>query len=340
MKKTLFSILIALFACLSTQLQAQEQAAPPASSALDSIETSILADRIIDAAQQYIGRPYHYGARGPKQFDCSGFTSYVYRLFGIRLEASSAGQAKQGRAVEEGFEHLQKGDLVLFSRRGRSIGHVGIFIEADTARHTFSFIHAATHGGVMISHYHERYYRAHYRFARRILPDFDAYDLTHELYPFDSTACICPDALALDSTDLRIVLLSSGHWAYVSADGTLLQPADSARIMLSPDGRWARATRTQTAASMPKASADSKASATTAPKAASQATEPAKASATDSTQVASASDASAPQYYNVRKGDTLYQIAKQHGTSVRALCRLNGITEQTVLQIGRRLRVK
>ena len=48
----------------------------------------------------------------------------------------------------------------------------------------------------------------------------------------------------------------------------------------------------------------------------------------------------AKKYYTVRSGDTLGKIARKNGTTVRALCRLNGIKETTTLQIGRRLRVR
>ena len=53
-----------------------------------------------------------------------------------------------------------------------------------------------------------------------------------------------------------------------------------------------------------------------------------------------AAEQKARKYYTVRSGDTLGKIAKKNGTSVRALCRLNGIKETTTLQIGRRLRVR
>ena len=42
----------------------------------------------------------------------------------------------------------------------------------------------------------------------------------------------------------------------------------------------------------------------------------------------------------VRSGDTLGKIAQKNHTTIRALCRLNGIKETTTLQIGRRLRVR
>ncbi len=57
-------------------------------------------------------------------------------------------------------------------------------------------------------------------------------------------------------------------------------------------------------------------------------------------QARAAAERATRKYYTVRSGDTLGKIAKKNGTSVKALCRLNGIKETTTLQIGRKLRVK
>lgn len=46
------------------------------------------------------------------------------------------------------------------------------------------------------------------------------------------------------------------------------------------------------------------------------------------------------RYYKVRSGDYLGLIAKRHGTTVSAIRRLNGISPNTTLQIGKVLRVK
>ncbi|MCQ2139331.1 MAG: peptidoglycan DD-metalloendopeptidase family protein [Bacteroidales bacterium] len=48
----------------------------------------------------------------------------------------------------------------------------------------------------------------------------------------------------------------------------------------------------------------------------------------------------AKQYYTVKKGDTLGKIAQRHGTTVSKLCSLNGIKSSSVLQIGKKLRVR
>lgn len=48
----------------------------------------------------------------------------------------------------------------------------------------------------------------------------------------------------------------------------------------------------------------------------------------------------AMKYVTIKSGDTLGRIAINNGTTVSELCRLNGISRNTVLRIGRKLRVK
>lgn len=57
------------------------------------------------------------------------------------------------------------------------------------------------------------------------------------------------------------------------------------------------------------------------------------------TSNASTSTASA-KYHTVKKGDTLSAIARKYHTTVSKLCKLNKIKETTILQLGRRLRVR
>ncbi|MBR2400381.1 MAG: peptidoglycan DD-metalloendopeptidase family protein [Tidjanibacter sp.] len=45
-------------------------------------------------------------------------------------------------------------------------------------------------------------------------------------------------------------------------------------------------------------------------------------------------------YYKVKSGDNLSKIAAKYGTTVGAICRLNGIKSTTPIRIGQRLRVK
>jgi dienelactone hydrolase len=46
------------------------------------------------------------------------------------------------------------------------------------------------------------------------------------------------------------------------------------------------------------------------------------------------------KYYTIKKGDTLYAIALRNKTTVKNLCKLNGIKEDAVLHIGQRILLK
>lgn len=48
----------------------------------------------------------------------------------------------------------------------------------------------------------------------------------------------------------------------------------------------------------------------------------------------------AMKYYTIKSGDTLSRIAINNGTTINELCRLNGISRNTTLRIGRRIRVR
>ena len=49
-----------------------------------------------------------------------------------------------------------------------------------------------------------------------------------------------------------------------------------------------------------------------------------------------------PIYYDVRKGDTLYSIAKRHGTTVDQLKKLNGFSDKSAssLKAGQKIRIR
>lgn len=52
------------------------------------------------------------------------------------------------------------------------------------------------------------------------------------------------------------------------------------------------------------------------------------------------SDMKSAKYHTIRSGDTLGGIARKYKTSVSKLCNLNGIKQTTLLQLGRKLRVR
>lgn len=127
-----------------------------------------LTDSIVNYGKLFLNTPYHYGSTGTDTFDCSGFTSYVYRNFGYTLQRNSADQAQQFDTIDR--SQLKTGDLVFFSGRGRSkrVGHVGIVVAAKE-NGEFDFIHSAVHSGVTISNSTESYYTKRFIKANRVI---------------------------------------------------------------------------------------------------------------------------------------------------------------------------
>ena len=115
---------------------------------------------VVETAKKYIGCSYVYGASGPSSFDCSGFTSYVFKQHGISLNRTAAGQYSNGVAVSR--NQLQPGDLVMFGKSG--INHVGIYIGGG------QIVHAANKSrGVTTDTINSGYYNNNYVGARRVM---------------------------------------------------------------------------------------------------------------------------------------------------------------------------
>ena len=55
---------------------------------------------------------------------------------------------------------------------------------------------------------------------------------------------------------------------------------------------------------------------------------------------AKATSTSSAEYHTIVSGDTLGALARKYKTTVKRLCELNGITETTILKLGKKLRVK
>ena len=118
---------------------------------------------IADYALQFVGYPYVYGGSSPKGFDCSGFTSYVYRQFGYSINRTASGQLDNGTSVS--MSELQPGDLVMFRKSGSSsrASHVGIYIGNG------QFVLASTSKvGVIVSNMSDAYYTSGFVGGRRI----------------------------------------------------------------------------------------------------------------------------------------------------------------------------
>ena len=172
-RKISLSTLLVLLAITFTGFTAQSQhlSNRKGGTVLEQLEQNSrnnIVDQVINYAYRFRGTPYRYGAMSPRGFDCSGFTSYVFKRFGIELDRSSRGQISDGVRIKQ--KDLQPGDLVFFQgRSGRGgVGHVGIVTKVNDDN-TFHFIHSACSSGVTESKNTESYYSRRYVGACRVL---------------------------------------------------------------------------------------------------------------------------------------------------------------------------
>ena len=129
---------------------------PPASST-----SSVQA--VLNLAYSKIGCPYVWGAEGPNSFDCSGFTSYVFRnAVGVSIPRTSSAQSGYGKTVSKA--NLQPGDLVFFNTSGSGVSHVGIYVGGGNMIHSPS-----TGKTVRVTSINSAYYSARFVTAKRVL---------------------------------------------------------------------------------------------------------------------------------------------------------------------------
>ena len=128
--------------------------APPASSR---------GEEVVATAKGYLGYDYVYGGSGPYSFDCSGFTMYIFGLYGVELGHGATMQSNEGYYVSR--SDLMPGDIVIFRDwDNEDIGHCGIYIGGG------EFIHAANPSrGVVIDTLDSGYYYERYICGRRVL---------------------------------------------------------------------------------------------------------------------------------------------------------------------------
>lgn len=132
------------------------------------------ADSIIAYGKKYMGTPYVFGGgrKNDKTFDCSGFTSWVFRHHGIALTKGGAqSQYNQDLGKVIPRSQLKKGDLVFFSTPGtvnktgvKKIGHVGIYMGDNKVLHTYK-----VGIGVTVSSMASGWWDTHFVAAKRIL---------------------------------------------------------------------------------------------------------------------------------------------------------------------------
>jgi len=118
--------------------------------------------------KQLQGSPYVWAEEGPNQFDCSGFTYYMYGSMGIEIPRVAREQAKVGKRIS--LKELQYGDLIFFatSRRSRKkITHVGMYLGDGWFTHASTVKNEVVYSNLFTS----PYYKKRLRICRRYLPE-------------------------------------------------------------------------------------------------------------------------------------------------------------------------
>lgn len=135
---TLLSLSVLLSSCFTTQQR--PTTTPPSATEIQ------LRQELVRYALAFQGKKYKYAGTDPLTgFDCSGFTSYVFKQFKINIPSASSAQAREGRPVD--LRAVLPGDLIIFGRNRNNIQHVALVVERN--RNGIEVVHSTTSRGVI-----------------------------------------------------------------------------------------------------------------------------------------------------------------------------------------------
>ena len=125
--------------------------------------TSLDSYALVGTALSLRGTPYVNGGTGPKGFDCSGFTQFVFAQYGLSLPREVREQYRVGKSVKT--QDVAPGDILFFSTTDPGPSHVAIAIGGD------QFVHAPSSTGVVrVEQLSSSYWSPRYLGARRLAP--------------------------------------------------------------------------------------------------------------------------------------------------------------------------
>jgi cell wall-associated NlpC family hydrolase len=99
--------------------------------ALEAMNPTSQERALVEWGLQYLGCPYRSGAAGPSAFDCSGFTSFVYKSLGYSIPRTAVSQYQAKTREILNVNELRPGDLIFFQDPAVSpniVTHVGMYI--------------------------------------------------------------------------------------------------------------------------------------------------------------------------------------------------------------------
>lgn len=103
----------------------ESQAAWLNSGILDEIDgkASEQGKKAVKFATDQMGKPYEWGAEGPKTYDCSGLTSQAWIAAGVTIPRTSQEQWKQLQHID--VQDMRPGDLIIYNS---DASHVAMYI--------------------------------------------------------------------------------------------------------------------------------------------------------------------------------------------------------------------
>lgn len=128
---------------------------------------SVSVDSVISLGAAYLGKPYRYKGDAPWSLDCSGFISYIYSEFGVKLPKSAT--AMEGSVNKIDFSQVAKGDILFFKGRdinSRSVGHVALVV--NVLDKGVEIMHSCNRGILIEKYPGLDYYNRRFLFAGRI----------------------------------------------------------------------------------------------------------------------------------------------------------------------------
>lgn len=112
----------------------------------DFLELKEIRNAILEKALSYSGVPYKWAGSDSRGFDCSGFTSYVFRAKNLDIPRTAREQQRLARPVP--LEDLLPGDLIFFSN-GNQVDHVGIVV--SNSQEDIQMVHASKSLGISLA---------------------------------------------------------------------------------------------------------------------------------------------------------------------------------------------
>ncbi|MES2514612.1 MAG: C40 family peptidase [Bacteroidota bacterium] len=122
--------------------------------------SDIKNEKLYKFINEWYGVPYKYAGKDKSGIDCSGLTSTLYQSV-YQKTISSNTKALVGEVKKINLSDLKEGDLVFFITNGKTISHVGVYLQ------NHKFVHASTKKGVMISDMNEPYFKQTYASSGR-----------------------------------------------------------------------------------------------------------------------------------------------------------------------------